>query len=203
MMSKTHIAVGIAAALAVAPSASPEACVAAVVGGSVGGIIADCDIKPSRAHKDALAGRLIVVGVAVVALLADRFHDAGLCDYLLSHLGLQLVAGIALFVVLTFLGGRTDHRSFTHSIVAMALFCAATWLVCAPLLPYFAMGYASHLALDLTNKQGIRLFWPSRAMPSLGLCRAKGLANNAVLAVGFATAVLLLAYRLQLIALLA
>lgn len=196
MMSKTHIAVGVAAALAIAQTGSPESCVAAIVGGSVGGVIADCDITPSRAHKDALHGRLIVVGVAVIALAADYWADAGICDFLLEHLGLPLVAGIGLFVALTFVGGHTEHRSFTHSLAAMALFCFSVWLTCEPLLPYFAIGYASHLVLDVTNKQGIRLFWPLDASVSLGLCRAKGMANKVTLAIGVVAAVLLLAYRI-------
>ena len=202
MMSKTHIAVGMAAALAIAPTGSPEACVAAVVGGSVGGVIADCDITPSRAHKDALIGRIIVVVIAVAAFVADRYYNAGLCDYLIGHLGVELVTGIVLFAALTFLGAHTDHRSFTHSIVAMAAFCFAVYLICLPLLPYFVMGYASHLVLDVTNKQDIRLFWPLRTQVSLRLCRAKGVTNTVVMIVGFATTVLLLAYRLQLITLL-
>lgn len=200
MMSKTHIAVGMAAALAVAPTGSPEACVAAVVGGSVGGVIADCDIRPSRAHKDALTGRLIVALVALVAMVLDWHFDTGLCDYLVRNLGLPMLAGIALFVVLTFLGGHTEHRTFTHSLVAMACFCMAVYLTALPLLPYFIVGYASHLLLDITNKQGVRLFWPLRANLSLGLCHAKGMVNTTVMIVGFAVAVLLLAYRLQLIA---
>lgn len=201
MMSKTHIAVGMATALAIAQTGSVESCVAAVVGGSLGGIIADCDIHPSRAHKDALVGRLIVVGIAVVALLADRYANAGLCDYLVAHLGVPLLAGVALFAALTFLGGHTDHRSFTHSLAAMACFCLAVYLAFEPLLSYFAIGYASHLALDITNKQGIQLLWPLRKNLSLGWCRAKGVANTVVMAVGFAVSVLLLAYRLGLIAL--
>ena len=158
MMSKTHIAVGIASGLAIAQTGSVESCVAAVVGGSLGGIIADCDIHPSRAHKDALAGRLIVLGIAVVALLADRYANAGLCDYLFAYLGAPLIAGVVAFAALTFVGGHTDHRSFTHSLVAMAAFCGSVYLACAPLLPYFAIGYTSHLLLDITNKQGIRLY---------------------------------------------
>ena len=196
MMSKTHIAVGMAAGLAIAQTGSVESCIAALIGGSVGGVIADCDIHPSRAHKDALIGRLIVVGIAIVALVADYYADAGLCDYLVAHLGMPLIAGIALFVVLTFIGSHTDHRSFTHSLVAMAAFCAAVYLVCEPLLPYFAVGYASHLVLDITNKQGIRLFWPLKAEPSLGLCRAKGTANTVVMALGFVACGILLASRL-------
>lgn len=195
MMSKTHIAIGIASALAIAQTGSPESCVAAVVGGSAGGIIADCDITPSRAHRDALTGRLIVLGVAAASLAADHYADAGLCDYLLEHLGLPLVTGALLFAALTFLGGHTEHRTFTHSLVGLALFCASTYLVCEPLFPYFAIGYASHLALDITNYQGIRLFWPLDVKVSLGFCTAKGLANTVVMVLGYAAAALLLAYR--------
>ena len=196
MMSKTHIAVGVASALAIAQTGVPESCVAAVVGGSIGGIIADCDITPSRAHKDALVGRLIVVGVAAVALLADRYAEAGLCDYLVEHLGIALVTGVVLFAALTFVGGRTEHRTFTHSLLAMAWFSAAVYLVCEPLVPYFAVGYASHLVLDVTNKQGIPLLWPLGAKASLGLCTARGLANTVVMVLGYVAVGVLLAYRL-------
>lgn len=195
MMSKTHIAIGVASALAIAQTGSPESCVAAAVGGSVGGIIADCDITPSRAHRDALTGRLIVLGVAAASLVVDHYTDAGLCDYLIDHLGLPLVMGALLFAAITFLGGHTDHRTFTHSLAGLALFCASTYLVCEPLLPYFAIGYASHLALDITNYQGIRLFWPFDVKVSLGFCTAKGLANTIVMVLGYAAAALLLAYR--------
>ncbi|MBQ9041916.1 MAG: metal-dependent hydrolase [Eggerthellaceae bacterium] len=196
MMSNAHIAVGVASALALAQTGSVESCVAAVIGGSIGGIMADCDITPSRAHKDALRGRLIVAGIAVVAMLVDSRTDLGVCSYLVGHLGLPLVAGLFLFVALTFLGAHTDHRSFTHSLVAMAGFCYAVYLVCEPLLLYFAVGYASHLVLDVTNKQPIRLFWPLRAGVSLKLCTARGLANKIVCVAGIAVAALLLWYRL-------
>lgn len=195
-MSKTHIAIGIAAGLSLASAGSPESCVAAVVGGSLGGVIADCDITPSRAHKDALIGRLLVVAIAVVALAVDYWYGAGICDYLVENLGLPLIGGVALFAALTFVGGRTEHRSFTHSLVAMAAFCGAVWLVCEPLLPFFAAGYASHLAMDVTNHQPIKLFWPVHKGVSLKLCRAKGVVNSVLLVVGIAVSTLLLAYQL-------
>ena len=196
MMSKTHIAVGVASALVIAQTGSAESCVAAMIGGSIGGIIADCDITPSRAHKDALIGRIIVIAVSVASLAIDYWYGAGVCDYLVGSLGVWLIVGIALFAALTFVGGHTDHRSFTHSLVGMAAFCGSFYLICEPLLPYFVIGYASHLVLDITNKQGIQLFWPFKANASLGLCRAKGFANTVVLVLGIAVAALLLAYRL-------
>ncbi len=195
-MSRTHIAVGVAAGLAIAQTGSAAACVAAVVGGSLGGVIADCDITPSRVHRDALIGRLVVGVIVVVALACDYWNDAGMCDYLVDNLGVRLVTGIVAFAALTFLGARADHRSFTHSLVAMAAFCAAVFLACEPLLPFFAAGYASHLVLDVTNTQPIRLFWPMGKGVCLGLCHAKGMTNSVLLAIGTASAALLLAYRL-------
>lgn len=197
MMSKTHIAVGVASALAFAQAGSAEACVAAVIGGSIGGIIADCDITPSRAHKDALIGRLIVVGIAVVALAIDALTQMGICEYLIAHLGWRFITGICLFTALTFVGGHTEHRSFTHSLVAMAAFCGAVYLACEPLLPAFSIGYASHLVLDVTNKQPIRLFFPFKTGVSLKLCTAKGLANKLTCAVGAVTVLALLAFHLN------
>ncbi len=196
MMSRTHIAVGVAVGLAVAQTGSVPSCVAAIVGGSIGGVIADCDITPSRAHRDALVGRLIVAGIAALALALDYWHGAGVCDYLVDNLGVRFIAGVAAFALLTFAGAHTDHRSFTHSIFAMAAFCAAVYLACEPLLPFFAAGYASHLALDLTNTQTIRLFWPFGKGVGLGLCHAKGAANSALLVLGIAAATLVLACRL-------
>ena len=196
MMSKTHIAVGVASALVIAHTGSVESCVAAMIGGSVGGIIADCDITPSRAHKDALIGRIIVIAVSVVSLAIDYWYGAGVCDYLVGSLGVWLIVGIVLFAALTFVGGHTDHRSFTHSLVGMAAFCGSFYSICEPLLPYFVIGYASHLVLDITNKQGIQLFWPFNTNVSIGLCTAKGAANTVVMVLGIAAAALLLAYRL-------
>ena len=195
MMSRTHIAVGAAVALALAQDGSPEACVAAVIGGTGGGINADVDITPSRAHKDALVGRLIVVAIAAIALAADYWAGAGVCDYLVAHMGWPLICGILLFAALTFIRSHTEHRSFTHSIVAVAAFCAAVWLACEPLVPYFAAGYASHLLLDITNKRPIRLLFPLHTRVGLGLCDAKGAANSICMVLGIAAAVLLLAYR--------
>ena len=196
MMSRTHIAVGVASALAIAQTGSVESCVAAVVGGSVGGIIADCDITPSKAHKDALIGRIVVVVLAAAAMAADYWHGTGVCDFIVANFGIRPIAGVALFALLTFVGGRTDHRSFTHSLLAMGAFCVAVHLACEPLLPYFVLGYASHLVLDVTNKQGVRLFWPLHVNVSLGLCRAKGVANTVAMVLGSVLAVFMLVYRL-------
>ena len=141
-------------------------------------------------------GRLIVAGIALAAFAIDYWYGAGVCNYLLESLGAKLVGGIAVFVALTFVGAHTDHRSFTHSLVAMMGFCVAVWLAFEPMLPFFVAGYASHLVMDLTNYQPIKLLWPMKRGFGLGLCHAKRLANSVMLIVGTVATTLLLAYRL-------
>ena len=141
-------------------------------------------------------GRLIVAGIALAAFAIDFWCGAGVCGYLVESLGAKLVGGIAVFVALTFVGAHTDHRSFTHSLVAMMGFCVAVWLAFEPMLPFFVAGYASHLVMDLTNYQPIKLLWPMRRGFGLGLCHAKRLANSVMLIVGTVATTLLLAYRL-------
>ena len=177
MMSNAHILAGVATALTLAQTGSIESCTAAVIGGSIGGIIADCDITSSHAHRDALRGRIVVGGLAAIALLVDSQTNVGLCNYLISHLGVLPITGLLLFATLTFVGRLTDHRSFTHSLIALAAFTFAVVLACQPLAPYFAMGYASHLVLDALNKQPIKLFFPFRKGVAFGICKSNGSAS--------------------------
>jgi membrane-bound metal-dependent hydrolase YbcI (DUF457 family) len=62
------------------------------------------------------------------------------------------------------------HRSFLHSLLALALITAVLglplwWLVSHP-APMVAVGvgYGSHLLADMMTLSGVQLFWPSRAI---------------------------------------
>ena len=56
MMSKTHIAVGIAASLVVMQPSTIADCLAAVVGGAIGGDLPDIDVRSNSYCRDALYG---------------------------------------------------------------------------------------------------------------------------------------------------
>ena len=105
---------------------------------------------------------------------------------------LQLL-GVMWYLVLCWLGYRSSHRTFTHSVTAMLLFSLAVWLVYPPLLPGFVAAYASHLVLDLLNKKGMRILYPLPVSPSLGLCYAGGTVNKLLYRLGSIAAVLLTA----------
>lgn len=71
MMSKTHIAIGIATSIAITnPQNGLEWC-ATLIGGSVGSIICDIDSRSRPKMRDALWGRIIAVVISIVAIIAD------------------------------------------------------------------------------------------------------------------------------------
>ena len=72
-------------------------------------------------------------------------------------------------------------------------------MLCRPIAVAVAVGYASHLAHDLTNKRGARLLWPWGRPLCLGLFESGRLADWTLFVLGVAAAVLMVATRLQLI----
>ena len=114
-------------------------------------------------------------------------------EAIMASLGMIAVGLVVLYLVLCWLGYRSSHRTFTHSVTALTLFSLAVWLVYPPLMPGFAAAFASHLVLDLLNKKGMRILYPLPISPSLGLCYAGGAVNKLLYRLGSIAAVLLTA----------
>ncbi len=98
-----------------------------------------------------------VLAAAATSLLPDA-------DYPKSWLGYQLGGASE------WLHERFGHRSFLHSLLALALVAVVLglplwWLVGrpAPALAVF-VGYGSHLFADMMTLGGVQLFWPSTAI---------------------------------------
>ena len=118
-----------------------------------------------------------------------------MCAYVIEHFGATTVAGAVAFIALCAIGAFSGHRTFCHSLLGLALFSAAVWAVCPALAAPFAVGFASHLALDLLNKQKLQLFFPLKAGSfCFSLCHADGAANTVLMVVGTVAAVGLLAW---------
>lgn len=183
MMSRTHLAVGVAAALALTRPETPQTWLLAVVGGAAGGVVCDIDLADSR-DRDAHVGQMIPVGIALAALLADGVFRLGVRQDLLEGNPVRLAGGVVLYLLLCWLGYRSSHRTFTHSVTALVLFSLAVWLVYPPLMPGFGAAFVSHLVLDLLNKKGMRILYPLPISPSLGLCYAGGAVNKLLARLG-------------------
>ena len=196
MQGKAHIATGVAASLAVLHPATLGGCFAAVIGGAVGGGIPDIDQPPSNVVRDALHGRVIVSTLVAAMLVADYLTHAGICDYVAANAGPRMVLAAAALVALCAVGYASKHRTFTHSLLFGALSSQALWYVCPALAMPFAIGFASHLVLDLLNYQKLQLLWPlEQGRCSLGLCHAKGLVNTLLTLVGAVAAIVLFVWR--------
>ncbi len=67
----------------------------------------------------------------------------------------------------------------THRPQALPLLIAVTIVV-----PYFTLGYASHLVIDLLNKKCEKLIWPMKKGFSLNICSSRGLINELMMSAG-------------------
>lgn len=198
MTGKTHVIVGAAAGLvttsALVPSlASPAGLACAAAGGALGGMLPDLDVR-NTAHP--LQERLARLACAVLLLAALGLEAAAgwPLGRRAAEAGLGVVAfGAVVFVALCCAARLSAHRSFSHSLAALAGFAVATRLLCPPLVPALTVGMASHLALDLLNHRPVRLFWPVRRGFCLGLCKTDGVVDACCLAGGLAVAARLVA----------
>lgn len=186
MMGKTHITVGIASALLVAQPADLGGCLVAVIGGSVGGIMCDIEVRSNPRCRDALHARFIVVGIVAVALLMDAATGGPLTQAIyngnevLMGVGATMAVGTALYSRLW-----SKHRGFSHSILALVLFSGGLLALLPALAGAFALGFASHVLLDLLNKMPVQLLYPSkRGRMCFRLCYASGATNTAFMWVG-------------------
>lgn len=197
MMGKTHMVVGMAMALAVTTPDTVGGFITAIVGGAVGSSISDIDVNVSKHNKDALYTRLVSTGLVPVALLIDLIFDGGIINYMRECSVVNRVIGVLLFVLMCLFGKFQEHRGFTHSLLALALFSISIALFCLPLLVPFATGYASHLVLDLLNKRSIKLFYPINKGVCFKLCYANKTVDKVLFLLGSVATVVLLVFSLS------
>lgn len=200
MMGRTHFAVGMAASLAVSLQVmqpqNVSDCLIALAGGAVGGVLADADTIDNDYNHDALIGQLLGFAVLVMVMAIDYFMKLGVCEYVIhNNTNTSIIAGIA-FIILYIIGVASEHRSFTHSLLAMLLFSFCFGLVVQRLGFFVLVGYASHLLLDLLNKKDVPLLYPRKKGICFKVCYANKTANTVFMFAGFITTIGLLGYLL-------
>lgn len=94
-------------------------------------------------------------GLALGLGLASVYHQTALNAALLGLLTQAAALLPDLDIKL-----HIQHRTVTHSLLAMAIISLATWHYVPQFLAYIAGGYGSHLLLDFLTVWGIPLFWP-------------------------------------------
>lgn len=183
--------VGIAATLTVTQPRSITELILAAGAGSVGALISDIDVGTSNSHKDADKITFLTIATVGAVLLLDHFCDTGIVQRMMSDSGvLRMVSGCLIFVLACAFGKEQPHRSFMHSFLALLILDFALGMILPAIVPYFTVGFLSHLAIDLFNMKKVRLLYPMKDGVCLGLCHAKGVVNNACFALGCAVSVL-------------
>lgn len=200
MMSKTHVTIGIAASLAFCRPRDTKGIIVAVVGGAIGGILCDIECKSTPQMRDALTGRIIVAGITGAMLLVDGFLKTGIWDVVLSREIIYLIAGMLVLLVTCIVGRRSEHRTFTHSLLYVALITVGFFCILPELaLPVLAGGL-SHLTIDTLNKKPVPWLYPLRKTGiCFKLCYASKLCNSILMWAGLIISIVLLSWRIAMI----
>ena len=194
MTGKTHVIVGTAAGLAAASAlepglASPAALACAAAGGALGRHASRPRRQKSPRTRCRSGSRAAGAPRCSSLRWGWRRPPAGRLARRAAGAGLEVVvAGVIALLALCCAARLSTHRGFSHSLLALAGFAAATWLVCPPLAPCVAAGMASHLALDALGRRPVRLAWPVRRGVCLGLCKTDGVVEACCLVAGLAVA---------------
>lgn len=190
--SRTHMLVGAAAALAILQPTDLGTVAIDIAAGTLGGWLCDVDVNAKSSVRDYFFGFDIAVPLTAV-VLADWLLGLGIASRIVARWGSVATAGVLAFVVLAVLGARWKglcaHRTFMHSLLATGLFSCALWLAFPPAVPAFAIGMALHIALDLTNRQGVQVLFPLPFRPCLHLFASDGRMDKILRAAGLVATV--------------
>lgn len=170
MLGKTHSAVGATTALLVVGGTvahNPVSLVTGAIVAAAGGLLPDIDLhsKHSKSTAAGMIALLTILSFSKAFLLNDKFT-------------INQVVGLIALVALVAVGLKSNHRGFTHSILAIIMFSVAVYLCVGNLWTWFSIGYASHLTIDLLNKKGESLLFPIKTKICLNLCASDGITNK-------------------------
>lgn len=182
MLGKTHMMVGIATTLTITRPQKVSEMIMAVGAGAIGGLICDIDVETSKSHKE--ADRLVALScLFILAIMAsDLFFNTRIFSGILKQGGvIKILIGMGLFVGVCAYGKEKPHRSFMHSLLALALLDIGLFIAFRKVVVYFSIGFISHIAIDLLNKRKVKVFYPIGDGFALSLCKAKGLVNDLML----------------------
>lgn len=191
MLGRTHFFIGISAALAVMQPSSMSTLVAGAGAAAIGGMISDIDSGTSQAHKEADKIMTAAIAVTAIVIFADCKLHVGIYERLMRNSSIaRLLTGAMAFIIICTYGSGQPHRSFMHSFLSMFMLTACVNVIYPDAAPYFAIAYASHLALDMLNYRRLRLIWPIKKGFALRLCSSQGLINRLLLSAGMICVVL-------------
>ena len=183
MLGKTHMAVGIAAGIAIFQPDSVMTAAVCTAGTALGALIPDIDVGHSKSRNkvESIIGLVILITVTLATIEA-AFH-IGIYRQLMSNSSVvRILSGFAVFLIACGYGLKTSHRSFMHSFMAGAILTVCVYIIFPMLAEYFAVGFCSHLIIDLLNHRGEQLLFPCKKRFCLDIASSHGLINEVLFA---------------------
>lgn len=185
MQGRTHLVAGTALALGILYPKEAGILIAGTGAAALGSVISDIDSAGSGAGQDAMKAGAACAAILIAAFFADAFFQTGIYEQMLRqgsrNSGFMWMLG---FVLLCAFGILSSHRSFMHSLMGGVLLTGCVWKMLPSVWQFFAIGFASHLVLDLMNRKGIRLLFPKKKLYCLGWFKSSGRVNRILLTVG-------------------
>ena len=180
MEKKTHVACGNVVALSLMQPSTIQATLITIGAATLGSLLPDVDLKDSTSDK--LFDRLMtaLITIIIMGVIIRYFFNINLYAEIKKYNNIfNYLISICVFITMSYLGSKTSHRSFTHSI--LGLFIYSSILLYSfnndIVIPFF-ISHLSHIVLDLLNKKGIALFYPIKSRFSLKLCETDGKVNK-------------------------
>lgn len=187
MTGKTHLAVGTAAALCITYPSDFKELALCIIASSVGSVVCDVDVKSSDSRRDLNRITALTVIVGIVLLFAEYKFNLGITKNFNRESDMfRLVLGFISFIAVCTFGKYQPHRSFMHSIPALAILTGIVYFMYPALAPYFFIAMFSHIFTDLFNKKRVKLFYPLKKGICFRLCTADGKVNNILFFTGTA-----------------
>lgn len=183
MLGKTHMAVGIATGIVVFHPDSVLTAVVCTAGTALGAVISDIDVGHSKSRNkvQSIIGMAILITVTLATIEA-AFH-IGIYRQMVSNSSIvRILSGFAVFLIVCGYGLSTSHRSFMHSFMAGAILTVCVYIIFPMLVKYFAVGFCSHLVIDLLNHRGEQLLFPCKKRFCLDIASSHGFINELLFA---------------------
>ena len=179
MEKKTHVMCANFVSLCLMRPSSISSLLVTCSVSTLGALVPDVDLKDSTSDK--LFDRLMtsLITIVIMSVFIKYFFDIDLYCKIKECSYINYLVSICLFIVMAYLGSKSSHRSFTHSILGLFVYTAilSYGFGSSVIVPYF-ISHLSHIILDLFNKKGVGIFYPSKFRVCFKLCESNGKVNR-------------------------
>lgn len=178
MECKTHIVCANALALAFVRPDSPTSLLLTLAAATIGGTISDIDVSDKEHNGYVFTYGIIAIVSVILLSLSEIIFHIGFNDWIIENSSYPRINICLLLTIgLCYFGYLNPHRSFLHSFLGVGLLILLCYIAFGNVVIPFTIGIISHIVLDLFNKKGLWLLYPSKKRFSFKLCIYNGEVN--------------------------